>query len=146
MEWRYRPSINPLTSPFRKTKLSLRFTFLCPILTISAVHKNYRRGKGCQSLRALAWKSPLWLENDAHEQGKPLLQESEKGAIVKKIFQSIAEGKTQAEEGNTLKRKGHYFSTSTLSDLLRNKVIRAIYMSKVVKREKAFLLKDCILH
>ena len=86
-------------------------------------------------------RAPFGYKMTRDEQGKPLLQESEKGAIVKKIFQSIADGKTQAEVREHFKKKGHYFSTSTLSDLLRNKVYTGHIHVKSGEKGEGFFVK-----
>ena len=53
---------------------------------------------------------------------KAVLFPNEKAAIIKKIFLSLYNGEPQSEIRHGLKKKGHYFSESTFSSMIRNKV------------------------
>ncbi|GAA4334207.1 recombinase family protein [Flaviaesturariibacter amylovorans] len=56
------------------------------------------------------------------EKGKPRIEPGPSAELVREAFGLIARGKTQAEVRELIKKKGKYFSRSTFSDLLRNRV------------------------
>ena len=71
---------------------------------------------------------PFGYKKQKNELNKSVLIPNEKAVIVKFIFNELARGKTQAELKPVLQKKFNtYFSRSTLSDLIRNKV----YIGKI---------------
>jgi site-specific DNA recombinase len=72
-------------------------------------------------------KAPFGYKIERDDKNKPLLVPGEKAKVIKKIFADIANGKTQSEVKDELKKKGVYFSRTTFSELIRNQ----LYIGKI---------------
>ncbi|TCZ64586.1 recombinase family protein [Flaviaesturariibacter aridisoli] len=75
---------------------------------------------------------PFGYKRTWDEKGKPKIEPGPQADLVKKAFAFIAQGKTQAEVRELLKKSGKYFSRSTFSELIRNRV----YIGEVRVKEE----------
>ncbi|RYZ28825.1 MAG: recombinase family protein, partial [Sphingobacteriales bacterium] len=97
-------------------------------LTLPDIDNKRRSIKITEGVRAARaagrWigKPPFGYKKARDEKDKPILVPNEKAALVRKAFQLIAGGKSQADLTAYLKKRGVSFPKSTLSDLLRNQV------------------------
>jgi len=83
-----------------------------------------------EALKCGRWvrKAPIGYKNSRDEQNKPIIVPSEKAALVKLAFSSIAANMEQAKIRSTLEQKGLKLSRSNLSRLLRN----LVYIGKII--------------
>jgi site-specific DNA recombinase len=81
------------------------------------------------ALKAGRWcrKAPLGYRNSRDENNKPIIVPGSDAAFIKKMFKSIAGGKSQAEIRAELKEQGFKVGKSNISTILRN----AVYMGKI---------------
>lgn len=66
--------------------------------------------------------APYGYKNARDESNKPVIVPGDKAKVVKKIFNLISKGKTQAEVKEHFKKQGITFAKTTFSEMLRNQV------------------------
>ena len=71
---------------------------------------------------------------------KPIIVPNDKGVVVKKIFDSLSNGESQSEIRHKLKKTGFYFSESSFSAMIRNRVYTGqIFVPGSTKEEGYFV-------
>lgn len=86
-------------------------------------------------------KAPFGYKVERDEKNKPLLVAGEKAKIVRRIFNDIANGQSQAEVRATLKKKGIYFAETTFSELIRNRLYIGEIFVTADKAEDGYYVK-----
>ena len=75
-------------------------------------------------------RAPYGYENAVDNLKKPIIIPSKKNDVVKRIFTSLAKGEAQSEVRRKIKEEGFYFSESSFSAMIRNKVyVGQIYVT-----------------
>lgn len=133
----YGVEVNAMEQPL-DLSIPENLLLLSVYLTIPDIDNRRRSMKITEGVRAAkasgrySGLAPYGYINTRDDQGKPLIAPGPKATMVQEIFRKVAAGKSQSELRIELARKGHPFSKSTLSDLLRKRV----YLGEVAVKDK----------
>jgi hypothetical protein len=91
-------------------------------------------GKMIFTLKGGRWthSAPTGYKNSRDENNKPLIVPNEFAKYIRYIFYHVADGHSQSEIRQELRKKGIYFSRSGMSSILRN----PIYIGKIFVPEE----------